>query len=188
MGVVTPAVAAERLQTRAPLRPAHASIAAAVSTIVAAATLLRLTPSAWTVVAALAAGMLVWVASIDLESRLLPDKIVLPTAALVVVFSAAFDGGHAVERLVAAACAFAFLLVAVVLRPGALGMGDAKLALLLGALLGSAVFPALVVGFAAVGLVGLALVARRGRDALKLQLPLGPFLAFAAIAVLLVHG
>ncbi len=67
-------------------------------------------------------------------------------------------------------------------------MGDAKLALLLGALLGVDVLTALVVGFALVGLVGLPLVARRGRAALKLQLPLGPVLAGAAILVLFLHG
>jgi leader peptidase (prepilin peptidase)/N-methyltransferase len=188
MGVATPTAAAESFAARAPLRPAHVSAAAATSVAIGAAVLLRLPPSAWTAVAAIGAGVLVWVAAIDLESRLLPDRIVLPTAALLVLAGAAVDPDHAVARLLAAVCAFAALLIAAVVHPGGLGMGDAKLALLLGALLGSGVLTALTLGFFAVGLVGLALVARRGREALKLQLPLGPFFAAAAVAVLLLHG
>jgi len=60
-----------------------------------------------------------------------------------------------------------------------------KLALLLGATLGSGVLPALVIGFASVGLAGLVLVLRDGRQALKRALPLAPFLAFGAIVSLL---
>jgi leader peptidase (prepilin peptidase)/N-methyltransferase len=188
MGVATPTAAAEKIAARAPVRPARVSAAAAVSVVVGGAVLLRLPPSAWTAVAAIGAGVLVWVAAIDLESRLLPDRIVLPTATLLVLLGAALEPDHAVARLLAALCAFAALLIAVVVRPGGLGMGDAKLALLLGALLGSGVLAALALGFLGVGLVGLALVARRGREALKFQLPLGPFLAAAAIVVLLLHG
>jgi leader peptidase (prepilin peptidase) / N-methyltransferase len=186
--VATPTAAAESLAARAPVRPARVSAAAAASVAVAAAVLLRLPPSAWTAVAAIGAGVLVWVAAIDLESRLLPDRIVLPTAALLVLAGAAVDPDHAVARLLAAVCAFAALFIAVVIRPGGLGMGDAKLALLLGTLLGSGILAALALGFFAAGLVGLALLGSRGREALKLQLPLGPFFAGAAIAVLLLHG
>jgi leader peptidase (prepilin peptidase)/N-methyltransferase len=75
--------------------------------------------------------------------------------------------------------------MAAAVRPGALGMGDVKLALLLGALLGADVLTALCIGFSLVAATALVLVARRGRSALKHQLPLAPFLAAGAIATLL---
>jgi leader peptidase (prepilin peptidase) / N-methyltransferase len=139
-------------------------------------------------VVAAAVSVLVWLSAIDLESRLLPDRIVLPTTAGLLFASAMLDPAHAVEHLVAAIGAGGFLFAAALVRPGDLGMGDAKLALLLGALLGRSVFTALLLGFAIFAVLGLTLVARDGRRALKRQLPLGPFLTLGAIAVLLLSS
>ena len=69
--------------------------------------------------------------------------------------------------------------------PTGLGMGDVKLALLLGALLGTAVLSALTLGSLAAGVFGLILLARGGSVARKTAIPFGPFLGFGAIAVLL---
>lgn len=74
------------------------------------------------------------------------------------------------------------------LNPKAMGMGDVKLGLLLGGALGTAVLDALLIGFLAIVPVALALLARHGSAARRATLPLGPFLAFGAIVVLLTQA
>lgn len=179
---------ATALVRRAPLRPSAATATGGLAAAASVAVTVRLGVSSWTFVVAAAVWVLVWIAAIDLESRLLPDRIVLPVTGAVLVACAAIQPRHAVEHLLAALAVGAFLFVAVVVRPGELGMGDAKLALLLGALLGRAVLPALMLGFVLFAAVGAFLVVREGRAALKRQLPLGPFLALGAIATLLLAG
>jgi prepilin signal peptidase PulO-like enzyme (type II secretory pathway) len=173
---------------RAPLRPNAATPAVAAAVAASGAVLLRLELSPWSVVVAAATAALVWVAAIDLESRLLPDRIVLTATGCVLLASAIFQPTHTIEHVVWALLAGGFLFVAAALRPGDLGLGDAKLMLLVGAVLGSSVLSALLVGFGVFALLGVALVARDGRRALKRQLPLGPFIAAGAIAVLVLGG
>lgn len=172
--------------THAPLRPNAASGAAIIGGVVVVLVLARGDLSAWGVVAAATAGLLVWLAAIDLESRLIPNRIVVPAAAAVLAAAFTLEASQGLEHAAAAVVAGASLLLAASLRPGALGMGDVKLALLLGALLGTAVLTALTIGFVLVAGVGLVLLARHGRSALQRQVPLAPFLAAGAIAALLV--
>jgi leader peptidase (prepilin peptidase)/N-methyltransferase len=143
----------------------------------------------WSVVAAAAAAVLVWVAAIDLETRLLPNRIVLPATACVLAASAVL-GLHAFAvHAVGCVGVFALLFLAAAIRPGDLGMGDVKLALLLGALLGRGVLTALLIGFGLVAVLGLFELARGGgRAALRRQIPLGPFLAAGAVATLVLSG
>lgn len=176
------------VRRRAPLRPSAATTAGALAAAASVAVTVRLGVSSWSLVVAAGVWALVWVAAIDLESRLLPDRIILPVTAMVLVACLALQPGRAAEHVLAALAAGGFLFVAAAIRPGELGMGDAKLALLLGALLGRTVLPALMLGFVVFAAVGLFLVARDGRSALKRQLPLGPFLALGAIATLLLVG
>jgi leader peptidase (prepilin peptidase) / N-methyltransferase len=176
------------LVRRAPLRPSAATATGVLAATASAVVMARLGVSSWTIVVAATVWALVWIAAIDLESRLLPDRIVLPVTAAVLLACAVIQPRHALEHLLAALAMGGFLFVAAVIRPGDLGMGDAKLALLLGALLGRAVLPALMLGFVVFAAVGLFLVVREGRSALKRQLPLGPFLAVGAIATLLLAG
>jgi leader peptidase (prepilin peptidase) / N-methyltransferase len=176
------------VERRAPLRPTRAGAAALASIGVAAVCLVRLEPSGPAVVQAAVAGLLVWLAAIDLEFRLVPNRIVLPASAAVLLITAAFDGALAAERLVAAVGAGALLLVAALLRPGDLGLGDVKLVVLIGAVLGGSVLTALLVGFAAVAVAGVALVARTGKSALRRHIPLVPFLALGAIVTILARA
>lgn len=172
----------------APVRPVHMRAASLIAAAAAVAVLGRSGLSGWSVVAAATAAALVWVAAIDLETRLLPNRIVLPGTAVVLAGTFVL-GTHAfVEHTLAALAAGAFLFAAAAIRPRDLGMGDAKLALLLGALLGSAVLDALLIGFCLVAAAGLVLLALEGRPALKRHLPLGPFLAAGALATLLLAG
>jgi leader peptidase (prepilin peptidase) / N-methyltransferase len=173
---------------RAPLRPTSATPALAAAVAASGAVLLLLELTAWTVVVAAAVAVLVWVAAIDLESQLLPDRIVLTATAGVLLASAIFQPTHTIEHALSALVAGALLFVAAMLRPEDLGLGDAKLMLLVGAVLGRSVGSALLLGFGLFALVGIALVVRDGRAALKRHLPLGPFIAVATIAVLLLVG
>jgi leader peptidase (prepilin peptidase)/N-methyltransferase len=120
-------------------------------------------------------------AVIDLERRILPNAIVLPAAALVLVTQVAVDPGRAPEFVAASLGASVLLLVLAMINPRGMGMGDVKLALLLGAALGRHVVAALVIGPLCVVPVALILLARHGRAARKMPIPFGPFLAFGAI-------
>jgi leader peptidase (prepilin peptidase) / N-methyltransferase len=130
------------------------------------------------------AAVLVVLSVIDLRSRRLPNRIVLPAAAIVLAAQIAISPARAPEWIVAAAGASGFLLAASLLNPAGLGMGDVKLALLLGAALGWAVLGALLIGFAAAGAAGLVLIARNGWAARGTAIPLAPFLAAGALAAL----
>jgi len=129
--------------------------------------------------------VLVELAAIDLECRLLPNRIVIPTLLAVLAAQLALDPGRYAESLVAALGAGLFLLLPSLIRRGAVGMGDVKLAVLLGALLGRVVAPALAIGLCAAGGAALLLLAVRSRAALRQEIPLGPFLAGGAIAAVL---
>jgi leader peptidase (prepilin peptidase)/N-methyltransferase len=122
---------------------------------------------------------------IDLEVRLLPNRIVGPALAAVLAFQIAFMPEHVVEGVLAGLAAAAFLWVPSLVRPGAMGMGDVKLAGLIGVALGAPVVLALVAGSLAAWPVAVAMV-MRGRSVRGATIPFGPFLAFGAAVVVLV--
>ena len=169
----------------APLRPTRTTATVVGAACAAAAVLMRNGVSGRGLVEAATAAVLVWLAAIDLETRLLPNRITLPATGVLLAASLALGPAAFLEHALSALLAGGFLFAAAAIRPRDLGMGDAKLALLLGALLGAAVLSALVIGFCLVAVVGLVLLAVDGRAALKRQLPLGPFLAAGALATLL---
>jgi len=87
------------------------------------------------------------------------------------------------EHLLAGVLAGGFLLAAAVAKPGGMGMGDVKLAAVMGLFLGAAVAPALFVALIAGSVVGMALMAHRGvRDARGTTIPFGPWLAVGGVA------
>ena len=130
-------------------------------------------------------AVLIVLSVIDVRTRRLPNRIVLPAALAVLAAHIAVAPDRALEWVAAALGAFALLLVAALAYPGGLGMGDVKLALLLGAALGWAVGAAIVIGFVAAGLAGAVLIVGNGWSARRAALPLGPVLAFGALAALL---
>ena len=136
--------------------------------------------------AAFLAAVLVVLAAADLERRIIPNRIVLPATAIVFVAHVAIDPGRTLELIVASLGAAVVLLLPNLLNPAAIGMGDVKLALLLGAGLGKGVIAALLVGFLATVPVAIVMLVRGGRAARKATLPLGPFLAFGGLVVLIV--
>jgi leader peptidase (prepilin peptidase)/N-methyltransferase len=140
--------------------------------------------SADAVVAAFFCAVLVTLSAIDVERRILPDKIVLPSALLVLVAQVALHPGDTPEWVLGALGASLFLFAALLAYPAGMGMGDVKLCLLLGAMLGALVGVALMVGMLAALVLGIVLFARHGAAARKMAIPFGPFLAFGALVAL----
>lgn len=133
-------------------------------------------------IAALFCWILVVVTRTDLEHRLIPDRIVLPGAALVLTLRTIDD--PSIEWVVAAFAGALALFLVVLVYPRGLGMGDVKLSVLLGAGLGYLVAIGMFIGFFVAFVPAAVLVLRRGRDARKEMIPLGPFLALGAIVAL----
>ncbi len=130
--------------------------------------------------------MLLAVTLTDLEWRIIPNKILLAGAIAGLALAAATDPGSLPERAIALAAAGGLLFAVALAYPRGMGMGDVKLAAVMGLYLGRSVAPALLIAFAAGSLVGLALIARHGAAARKQAVPFGPFLAFGGAIGLLV--
>jgi len=124
---------------------------------------------------------LIALAGIDLDHKLLPNKIVYPMAVYGVVASALVDSGDLVEHLAAGAGAFVFLLLAVLAYPAGMGMGDVKLGGAMGVYLGLSIVPAMLVAFLTGTIFGLAIIAREGAQARKKAVPFGIFLAIGGL-------
>jgi leader peptidase (prepilin peptidase) / N-methyltransferase len=121
----------------------------------------------------------------DLERRIIPNKILLVGASVGLAIVAVTDLGSLPERVVAAAAAGGLLLAAALAYPRGMGLGDVKLAAVMGLFLGREVAPALFVALLTGSLVGLAMIARHGAAARKQAIPFGPFLAFGGVVGLL---
>jgi leader peptidase (prepilin peptidase)/N-methyltransferase len=132
------------------------------------------------------AAMLIAVAGIDLEHRIIPNKILLPAAVFAIAAAVALRPGELPELAIAGAGAFAAFLLAALAHPAGMGMGDVKLAGVMGLFLGAAVIPALFIAFLAGTVVGLVVIARHGAEGRKKGVPFGPFLALGGLAGLLV--
>lgn len=133
-------------------------------------------------------ALLVELSAVDLERGILPNVLVVPAVLVVFAAQLALDPSFYLETLVWAAGAGLLLLVPSLIRRGAVGMGDVKLAVLLGAALGPLVASALAIGLTAVGVFALLLVGVRSRSVLGQAVPLGPFLAGGAIAAVLLSA
>jgi leader peptidase (prepilin peptidase)/N-methyltransferase len=154
----------------------------------AAACLVRFGVSAHALVGAILAASLVLLTAIDLDRRLLPDVIVIPTLVIVLILQIAFYPDHALEWVLAALAAALFFFVPLLFYPAGMGMGDVKLAALLGAALGKSVAAAILAGLLAAAAVALVVIAREGLGARKKAIAFGPFLAFGALLVLFLGG
>jgi leader peptidase (prepilin peptidase)/N-methyltransferase len=128
---------------------------------------------------------LVAVTLTDLERRIIPNKILIVAAVLGVAIAALGDPGSLPERAAAAAGAGGLLFLAALAYPRGMGLGDVKLAAVMGLFLGRNVAPAILVALLAGSLVGLAMIARHGSAARKRAIPFGPFLALGGVVGLL---
>jgi leader peptidase (prepilin peptidase)/N-methyltransferase len=126
--------------------------------------------------------LLVPAALIDLEYRIIPNKLTGAGALLALALGTALDPAGESTRLIAGAAAGGFLLAAALAYPGGMGMGDVKLAGVMGLFLGAAVAPAILIALVSGVLVGAVIVARKGaRQGRKTAVPFGPFLALGGI-------
>jgi leader peptidase (prepilin peptidase)/N-methyltransferase len=130
------------------------------------------------------AAMLIAVANIDLEHHIVPNRILAPLAVWAVAASALVQPDKLPELLIAGAGAFTFLLLAALIHPKGMGMGDVKLAGVMGLCLGLSVIPAMFVAFLAGSLVGIAIMLREGLGGRKKGVPFGPFLALGGLVAL----
>jgi leader peptidase (prepilin peptidase)/N-methyltransferase len=130
-------------------------------------------------------SVLVVISRHDLERRIIPNRIVVPAWLAVLLFQVVLYPNHWVEWVVSSVGAGLFFLLVALAYPAGLGMGDVKLALLIGAAVGWSVVTALLLGTLASGVVAGIMLFREGQSARKRAIPLGPFLAGGAIVVLL---
>jgi leader peptidase (prepilin peptidase)/N-methyltransferase len=130
-------------------------------------------------VAAFVCAVLVAISATDLEHRIVPNRIVVPAAAVVLAAQTVLHPSP--QWALGAVGASGFLLLAALVHPAGMGMGDVKLALLMGAALGAVVPVALLLGMLAALVPSAVLFARHGRGARKMGIPLAPFLALGTI-------
>jgi leader peptidase (prepilin peptidase)/N-methyltransferase len=132
--------------------------------------------------AAIACAALVVVTATDLERRIVPNRVVLPAAAAVLALQTVSHPSPA--WALGAAGASGFLFVAALAYPGGMGMGDVKLALLIGALLGRTTPVGIMLGLLLALVPSVVLLARHGARARRLAIPFAPFLAAGAVVAL----
>jgi leader peptidase (prepilin peptidase) / N-methyltransferase len=125
---------------------------------------------------------LVAVSATDVEHGIIPNRIVLPAAAVVLAAQTALHPSP--QWAIGAFAASGFLLAGALAAPRGMGMGDVKLALLLGAMLGKTVAVAMLVGLLSAMVPAIVLFATLGMGARKVKLPFGPFLALGGIVAL----
>jgi prepilin signal peptidase PulO-like enzyme (type II secretory pathway) len=123
-------------------------------------------------------------AAIDLQYRVIPNRIVLPAAGIILVAQIAFFPGDALEWIASGLGAALALFLPRLFKADAVGMGDVKLALLLGVGLGVDAARALLLGSLVALPVALWILATRGLAARGETIPLGPFLAVGGVLAL----
>ena len=134
------------------------------------------------VVAAYFCAVLVAVTATDLTHRIIPNRIVVPAAAVILVAQTALEPSP--QWTLGALGASGFLFLAVLAYPAGMGMGDVKLALVMGAALGKTVAVAMMLGMVSALVPSVILLARHGSKARKMGIPFGPFLALGSVVAL----
>ena len=129
--------------------------------------------------------LLVPVTLIDIDHRIIPNRLMLAGAVAAPAILLLTEPDALLEHAIAAVAAGGFLLLAAVAYPRGMGMGDVKLAAVMGLFLGRSVGPAMFVALVAGTLVGAAIIARKGaREGRKTAVPFGPFLALGGLVAL----
>lgn len=167
---------AEPISTRYPI------VEAGTAALFAAVVAVHHADAAALVLGLVVVAFLVPITLIDLDHRIIPNRLTLPAAVLALVLGTALDPGGQVERIIAGTAAAAVLGIPSLLNPKGMGLGDAKLIGVLGLYLGAAVVPAFFVAFLAGSAIGVAIIIRKGMSqGRKTAVPFGPFLALGGL-------
>jgi leader peptidase (prepilin peptidase) / N-methyltransferase len=150
-----------------------------VTALLVAGCFLRFGVSWDAAIGAFFACVLVAISAIDIEHRIIPNRIVLPAAAIVLVAKTLVHPSP--EWLIAGLGASLFLFVAALAYPAGMGMGDVKLALLLGFAVGRSIPAAMMIGMVSALVPSAVLFAKHGARARKMAIPFGPFLALGGL-------
>ena len=169
-----------RLHALLPQRTAAVAVVV-VGVALAAAALGRYGLGGRGFVGAVLCPALVLLTAIDLRHRLLPNVIVFPASAAVALILVVANPEAFATHAIAGAAFAAPLLVVALAFPAGLGMGDVKLALLIGLALGSRTGAAVFVAALGSLVMSSFLLARHGRVALQQSIPFGPVLALGAL-------
>jgi len=161
---------------------------AALSTVLTVACFVRFGFGERALVGSVFAATLVLLSATDLERRLIPNVVVLPAIAVVLIAQIAFFPDRTLEWLLASFGAALFFFVPLLIYPSGLGMGDVKLAALLGAALGKSVTAAVLGALLAGAAYAILVLVREGMSARKKAIPYGPFLAVGGLIVLFIGG
>lgn len=161
-------------------------LAATAAALLAAACIAELGLGSRGIVAAAFAVVLTIVAAFDLEQRRIPNRIVGPAIAIVLVAQLALFPGEALQWVLGGLGAGAVLFLPRLFKADAIGMGDVKLGVLLGVGLGGSVATALLLGSLASVPAALWIMATQGSAGRHQMIPLGPFLALGGVLALFV--
>lgn len=131
-------------------------------------------------------AVLVRVTVSDLEERRIKNTVTFPAALAALVIGLVLHPSGLPGQIVAGVATGAFLTLFALLSRGGLGMGDAKLGVVLGLYLSRYVVVAMVVGLLTSAIFSLGVLAVRGiRVGRKTAIPLGPFLALGGVVAVL---
>jgi leader peptidase (prepilin peptidase)/N-methyltransferase len=129
--------------------------------------------------------LLVPVTLIDLDHRIIPNRLMLIGAVVAPALVLLTAPDDILEHVIAGAAAGGFFALFAFAYPRGMGMGDVKLAAVLGLFLGRAAGPAVFVALVSGTLVGALVIARKGaREGRKTAVPFGPFLALGGVVAL----
>ena len=154
-------------------RGGRAAAVVAVSAALVAADFAHFGVTAWAFIGLVICPVMVLLTAIDLEHRILPNVIVLPASLAVLAIVAVSQPHHLVTHIAAGVALGGFFFASAMFFPGSIGLGDAKLGLLIGLALGSQTFPAVEIALLCVLVVALWIVATQGRRPARRQSPSG---------------
>jgi leader peptidase (prepilin peptidase)/N-methyltransferase len=121
-------------------------------------------------------------ALIDIDRRIIPNRITGPGSLVAIALGLVLDPAGEPGRLLWAAIAGGFLLAAALVSPRGMGMGDVKLLGMMGLFLGRPVALALLLALLGSIVAGIVLSRRLGvAKARKTGLPFGPYLAVGGV-------
>jgi leader peptidase (prepilin peptidase) / N-methyltransferase len=167
---------------KAPISPRYPLVEALTGVLYALVMWARWDDAAGIALGIVLVTILIPIAIIDFEHRIIPNRITGPAAIVAILIGLLFDQDFVVEQLIAGAAAGGFFLLAAIAYPRGMGMGDVKLAGVMGLYLGRAVGLAVLIGLVAGVVVGAIIIARVGaKEGRKMAVPFGPFLALGGI-------